>query len=98
MNDVVIDTIGGNCPVQAKGTIFGNLFYFRARGDHWSISIGGADPVMHPEWYYEQDYGQWPEAGGMTKDEVINFIHWSAARFKGQSMERVVSSLENAQC
>lgn len=38
---IIIDSFGGNCPVQAEGTIDGKPFYFRARGSSWSMSIGG---------------------------------------------------------
>lgn len=44
-----IDWLGGNCPVQAEGTIGGKPFYFRARGKHWSFAVG-ADPLGSPEW------------------------------------------------
>lgn len=37
---IVINTLGGNCPVQADGEIDGVPFYFRARGERWSIEIG----------------------------------------------------------
>jgi hypothetical protein len=37
---IVIDHLYGNCPVQADGFIDGEPFYFRARGEHWSIEIG----------------------------------------------------------
>lgn len=37
---IVIESLGGNCPVQATGTIDGEPFYFRSRGEHWSIEIG----------------------------------------------------------
>ena len=43
---IIIDSFGGNCPVQAEGTIDGKPFYFRARGSSWSMSIGG-DDVAH---------------------------------------------------
>lgn len=43
-----ISLIGGNCPVQAEGTINGEPFYFRARWDHWSLGVGG-DPVSAPD-------------------------------------------------
>lgn len=70
-----IDTIGGNCPVQAEGHIGGKTeFYFRARGASWSMSIGGADVIGNPNWYYEEDYGQWPAAGWMPETEAREFI------------------------
>ncbi len=73
--EVVIDLLGGNCPVQAEGTINGKEFYFRARGDSWSLGIGGDNVVMDPEWSYEEDYGSNPFAAGwMTEGEARDFI------------------------
>lgn len=40
VDNIVIDRLGGLCPVQAEGTIDGVPFYFRSRGEHWSIEIG----------------------------------------------------------
>ena len=55
---------------------------FRARGEHWSMSIGNADVIGDPEWYYEQEYGESPfEAGWMTEDEARQFIAEAARRF-----------------
>ncbi len=74
MTDVKIDWIGGNCPVQAEGTIDGEEFYFRARGGGWSFRVGG-DVVTDPEWRYDEDYGDGPfDAGWMTEDEARAFI------------------------
>lgn len=80
--DIIIKYIGGNCPVQAEGTINGQPFYFRARGDGWRIGIGGNDIVAAPDWSYEEDYGDGPyDAGWMTKDEARAFIKQSAEKF-----------------
>lgn len=38
-----IDSIYGNCPVQAEGDIDGKRFYFRARGERWSFGVGDND-------------------------------------------------------
>jgi len=66
-----IDTIGGNCPVQAEGTILGGTaFYFRARGDHWSIGIGG-DVVGNPDWHHEEPYDN---AGWMSESAALDLI------------------------
>jgi hypothetical protein len=73
--------IGGNCPVQAEGTIEGKPFYFRARGESWSLGIGG-EPVLEPEWEIEQEYGSTPFAAGwMTVDEAKAFIEYGVARY-----------------
>lgn len=78
---VEITQIGGNCPVQAEGTINGHLFYFRARHAHWSIGVGGDDPCGEPEWYYTEPYGTTHEAGWMEEDEARAFITKAAALF-----------------
>ena len=40
LSGVIIDGIGGYCPVQGSGLVDGSEFYFRSRGDSWSMSIG----------------------------------------------------------
>lgn len=71
MTKLVIDEIGGNCPVQAEGTIHGAPFYFRARGNHWSLSIGGDDIIGDPDWFHEEPWGDGPYAAGwMTEAEA----------------------------
>lgn len=32
----------GNCPVQIERTVGDRQFYFRARGEHWSLCVGAA--------------------------------------------------------
>ena len=68
------DVFGGNCPVQAWGWIGAEPFYFRARHEHWSLCIGG-DPIMEPEWEYEEAYGNTEHAAGwMPQHEALGFI------------------------
>lgn len=89
---VEIHTIGGNCPVQAEGTVGGKPFYFRARGSSWSMSIGGADPADNPEWSHEEDYGTRPyDAGWMPFAEAKSFIHQAAQMFADKIEERSMS-------
>lgn len=78
---LTIAWIGGNCPVQAEGTIAGKPFYFRARFDSWSMRIGG-DPVGNPEWRYDEEYGDEPFAAGwMTEEEALAFIERAAEMY-----------------
>jgi hypothetical protein len=81
MSDVMISHIGGNCPVQAEGTIDGYGFYFRARGTTWSVEIydGGKEPWTTVQKYSEptQPYA----AGWMTEDEAKGFIEKAARWF-----------------
>lgn len=90
MPDIIITSLGGNCPVQAEGTIDGKEFYFRARGERWSMSIGGSDVVGDPEWYYEEDYGAGPFAAGwMSEDEARAFIDKAAGLYAAQAEEKL---------
>ena len=63
------------CPVHIEGEVDGQPFYFRARGQHWSMGIGG-DPVMEPKWYRRR---QWSEeqfaAGWMDPDVAAALVH-----------------------
>jgi hypothetical protein len=82
--ELIIETIGGFCPVQAEGTVDGKPFYFRARGSHWAINIGGEDLILQPDWRYEEDYGMWPEAGWMTEEEARAFIQKAVALYEAE--------------
>lgn len=70
-----LDHIGGNCPVQAEGTVDGQAFYSRARGDAWELWIGqAADWWTERAWSIEREYGKWPDAGWMARHEALGFI------------------------
>lgn len=66
--------LGGNCPVQAEGKFDDLDFYFRARGQYWSITI--SDPttlktvIEMRMLYCEDDYG----AGWMPRNEAFIII------------------------
>lgn len=77
---VVIDSIGGNCPVQAEGLIDGFGFHFRARGARWSVEVynGGNDPWITTQKYSDEPYA----AGWMTEDEARAFIEKAAEWFR----------------
>jgi len=78
---IIITEIGGNCPVQAEGTIDGKPFYFRARGALWSLGVGG-EPCGEPEWECVEPYGVWPDAGWITEDQARGFIAQAARQWK----------------
>lgn len=79
--EIIIESLGGYCPVQAEGTVNGKPFYFRSRGDQWAMNIGGDDIILEPGWRYEEDYGVWPEAGWITLDEARSFIQKAAEMY-----------------
>ena len=80
---VVIASLGGNCPVQGEGTIDGKPFYFRARGEHWSIGIGGEDGLYNLEWTHEEPWGCEPfSAGWMSQRTARRMINRGAALYR----------------
>lgn len=81
--DIVYDMCGGNCPVQAEGTINGYTFDFRARGEGWTMEVG--IPKGNLGWYgvsawdYEEKYdGPERDAGWMTVDEAKVLVEKAA--------------------
>ncbi len=79
---LVIDFIDGWCPVQAEGTVGGKPFYFRSRGQHWTMSIGGEDIIMKPEWHRRRHYSDVSySAGWIEVAEAEKFIRESAADY-----------------
>lgn len=85
MDGSSVNQIGGNCPVQAEGTIDGHSFYFRARGSRWSIEIGGDIDAGNPLWTYSESYGVWPDAGWMPEVEALAFIEKAAEHFRAST-------------
>lgn len=92
---IEIDWLGGNCPVQAEGRIDGEPFYFRARGEHWSLSVGsyheictdlavhGRDVIGNPRWEHEEEWGDGPyDAGWMPEDEARRMIEKGATLWR----------------
>ena len=77
-----IESIGGNCPVQADGVIDGMPFYFRARGEHWSFRVAdtaAGDPVDGRGFCYVEEY---PEAGWMEETEALAFLEKAAKLYE----------------
>ena len=76
---ITIDSKGGNCPVQAEGSFDQQRFYFRARGDEWSLTVWtGAEDYLATEnpheWGIVRGYGKGFEAGWMPLHEAVGFI------------------------
>jgi hypothetical protein len=77
--EIIYTELGGACPVQAEGTINGHPFYFRYRGDEWSLTIApiGGDPMnCNAADYYRERPNHTGEifAGWMEDDEVREII------------------------
>jgi len=101
MDGLIIDWIGGNCPVQAEGTIDGEPFYFRARGQYCLCEIG-VDPVLgSSKWDFIHKYSDHPYgAGWMTEDEARGFIAEAAERWREIQMiddDTIISLVDDGQ-
>lgn len=86
---ITIDTIGGNCPVQAEGSFDGKHFYFRARGDAWQFHVGNEDKDIFSddperEWVIEEGYGSGFDAGWMPQHEAVGFICAGVERYRAR--------------
>lgn len=75
---LIVTYLGGACPTQAEGTIFGNPFYFRARHGTWdlTVTVPGSDPVMPAEWADVLLYreGEDPAQGWMEEAQVLPIL------------------------
>ncbi|UOF81809.1 hypothetical protein [Caudoviricetes sp.] len=58
-----MDITCGACPVQIEGEVDGMPYYFRARGNRWTMGLG-REPVLLPAWSYEGSYGVQEFAAG----------------------------------
>ncbi|AHE56055.1 hypothetical protein [Sphingomonas sanxanigenens] len=74
--DIEIASIGGYCPVQAEGSVDGQPFYFRARGEEWQLHIGPReDWFSGREWWIEVPWtGETYGAGYMPHDQAARLI------------------------
>lgn len=83
---IISEGPSGMCPVQAEGTINGLPFYFRSRGEHWSLRVAkkkGGDVFANSAWFYEEPY-LIPDtfaAGYASKEECLAFIEKAASIF-----------------
>lgn len=88
---LIIESIGGSCPVQASGTIDGKEFFFWSRYQVWTFAVAvdaGIDPVDINEtsdqgFYLEESYGEGPyDAGYMPIEEAKEIIHRCVEEFE----------------
>jgi hypothetical protein len=67
---------GGQCPVQWEGEIDGQVAYYRARGQSWSLSIGD-------DWCYHSGIRyHWPDAGYPPEGESSKNIRMAVKRYR----------------
>lgn len=88
---VTIDEFGGNVPVQGSGEVSDGAttwyWYFRARGDQWSLEVGprldeyGCVPEGEELLMARGVYGPWPEAGYMETEEAAQYLEDALVAF-----------------
>lgn len=75
---ILVETLGGNCPVQAEGTINDHPFYFRGRHEQVSLSIAGpsGDVFGSDAWVHtdQNDDAGWLE-DKIALDIIKAFAH-----------------------
>lgn len=88
---ITVDSLGGQCPVQAEGSADTARWYFRARWAEWSIGLtldATRDPVDVDDngeatFYHEELYGDGRyDAGYMPHDEARYFIVRELSRWR----------------
>ncbi len=82
--DIIIEQIGGMCPVQGYGTIDGERFYFRYRHDDAQLYVGpevddedlGMPDLANPRLYAEINnvFGH-ADRGWLENDEAVELLH-----------------------
>lgn len=80
---LAVDWVGGSCPTQSEGTVWGERYYFRARHGEWYLNIGGSavfDPTLR---LTGED-----ETAGFMEDESVLYILRGGAAIVGYLKEK----------
>ncbi len=97
--------IDGQCPVQGCGVVDGYPWYFRARGEAWSMEISD-DQEVDCEclplvgfgtggWIIEEYWGNEFEAGYMESDIALELIKKVIGLFRENKLEFTPPSSSN---
>jgi hypothetical protein len=83
--------VGGNCPVQAFGTVRGRDLYFWARHDAWTFDVADhaghlpSDGFMDSDGFYRE--GKYPNAGWMPHHRAVEIIERCLREYTGGQVE-----------
>ena len=66
----ITDSLEGHCPIQGTGTVQGRGWYFRARGEHWSLRIWHDKEFEGSVFSVEASWGDPYAAGWMSQEHA----------------------------
>lgn len=108
---IIVYNLGGSCPLQGEGSITHDsgkrvLFYFRARGQSWTMEIGRRGREMADDaWKYRESWpGDKYAAGYMVPRQALPLIEravlfWrkdGAPLNRGHDLEKILAHLGKA--
>ena len=81
-----VTSLGGACPTQAEGYIWGKPFYFRARHGEWSLAVAetnadavSASSIDFSRGVYFVTEGE-DDSGGWMEGEAVLKLLWAAMK------------------
>lgn len=85
---LIVTYLGGACPTQAEGTMWGNPFYFRARHGYWdlTVTVPDGDPILPADWDTDVVLhleGEDPNQGWMEEAQVMPILREATATIRG---------------
>jgi hypothetical protein len=74
---LTIESLGGGVPVQGEGKLKdGRRFYFRARHERWSFSVGATsdEAIENPTWIWAEPWGDAAYSAGYMPEPLARAI------------------------
>lgn len=91
MNKLSVECFGGNCPIQAEGSLGNLCWYFRSRGDRMQLRIAESDADLFTAraWWHAEPYGVYPDAGWAPISECKEFMLRAFQKYAKDSKEEL---------
>lgn len=87
---VVVEWISGICPVEATGTLDGQPFYFRARGEYWSFHVPHDASMNIHDTTFNSELAWWAEweviDSFFSIEEALYAIAYGTAAYRAGDM------------
>lgn len=88
--------VGGMCPVQGEGEVDGHRWYFKARGQRWTLYVSaqpGGEPLAEDAWRLREPWGDEPFAAGyMPWDVAEGFVRAGLAKWRAERAQLEASA------